>query len=303
MAITQDINAPQSADDSSAGTHRRLVLKSSLATLAALGTGSLSTLAQAHGNTQLLGDPAILNFALNLEYLEAEFYLRAVYGHGLNSDETSGRGQRGTVAGGSQVPWTDDHLRDIAKEIANDERDHVNFLRSALGRNKVAEPSIDLKQSFNILAQAAGLGDSFDPFESETNFLIGAFIFEDVGVTAYHGAATLISSKAYLDAAAGILAVEAYHAGVIRLLCYQMSLSQQCNAISDLREKLSKKAGAKTRTDQGILLDGGKINLVPTDANGLAFERNSDEVLNIVYAGGKKGDFGFFPEKLNGPIH
>ena len=47
---------------------------------------------------------------------------------------------------------------------------------------------------------------------------------------------------------------------------------------------------------------GGKSNFVPTDKNGLAFSRSPSEVLGIVYAGGESGDYGFFPNKVNGAI-
>lgn len=282
-------------------TDRRLILKSSLATIAALGTGAFSTLAnaQAFADSSSDVDAEILNFALNLEYLEAEFYQRAAYGKGLDKKDTSGRQRKGTVTGGSMVPFKTDAMHQYAKGIADDELHHVEFLRSALGDKKVAETDIDLSTSFNTLAKAAGLGDTFDPFASEENFLLGAFIFEDVGVTAYHGAAKLITSKTYLDAAAGILAVEAYHAGLIRLLCYQSGLAPSANKISALRNELSAEAGNPAVTDEGITLKG-KVNLVPTDSNGIAFERTTAEVLNIVYAGGKKNNFGFFPSRLNG---
>ena len=286
-------------------TDRRLVLKTSLATMAALGTGAFSTLAnaQAFPSSAAQTDEEVLNFALNLEYLEAEFYLRAVYGHGLGKDHTTGRQHNGTVTGGRKVTFGYDAIYQHAAEIANDERDHVNFLRSALGDKKVAETDIDLQGSFNKLAQAAGLGDTFDPFENENSFLLGAFIFEDVGVTAYHGAAPLISNKTYLSAAAGILAVEAYHAGIIRQLCYQRGLAPQADKISALRNQLSAAAGNPPVTDQGITLSNGQSNLIPTDSNGIAFARTTSEVLNIVYAGGKKNDFGFFPSRMNGKIN
>jgi hypothetical protein len=282
-------------------TDRRLILKSSLATIAALGTGAFSTLAnaQAFADSSSDMDSEILNFALNLEYLEAEFYQRAAYGKGLAQKDTTGRQHKGAVTGGSLVPWKSGAMHNYAKGIADDELHHVEFLRSALGGKKVAETDIDLSTSFNTLAKAAGLGDTFDPFASEENFLLGAFIFEDVGVTAYHGAAKLITSKTYLDAAAGILAVEAYHAGIIRLLCYQSGLAASANKISALRNQLSAEAGNPAVTDQGITING-KVNLVPTDSNGIAFERTTAEVLNIVYAGGKKNDFGFFPSRMNG---
>ena len=276
---------------------RELVLKASLATIGAIGAGRMMAMpAFAATNAAKITDADILNFALNLEYLEAEYYLRATTGSGLAANQTTGTGRHGFVVGGSQVPFMTTAVHQYAQEIARDEHAHVDFLRSALGNSAVSEPQIDFVLGFDVLAQAAGLGSTFNPFASEENFLIGAFVFEDVGVTAYHGAAPLIENDDYLDAAAGILAVEAYHAATIRVVMYERGLSGPAAKISALRNKLG---GAGT--DQGIVLNG-KANITPADANGIAFERTPDEVLNIVYAGGKGNDFGFFPRRVNGAI-
>jgi hypothetical protein len=245
-------------------------------------------------------DIDILNFALNLEYLEAEYYLRAVTGQGLDNSDTTGTGNHGNVIGGSAVPFTNGIFRDYATEIAMDEQAHVRFIRSALGSAAVARPTIDLQQSFTNAAIAAGLisaGQTFNPFADEVSFLLGAFIFEDVGVTAYKGAAPLLKSKTILAAAAGILAVEAYHAGEIRSVLFQLGHYSDTKAISNLRDAVD----GTIDDDQPIRVQG-HANIVPSDANGLAFGRTTNQVLNIVYLGGASANFGFFPNKLNGNI-
>ncbi|WP_375406747.1 ferritin-like domain-containing protein [uncultured Amnibacterium sp.] len=255
-------------------------------------------------------DAAVLNFALNLEYLEAEFYLRAVTGEGLDSKDSSGTvGTYGTVSGGHAVPFKSKTIAKYAREIARDEREHVRFLRGALGASAVARPKIALDAAFTAAMIAAGVikkGQKFDAFANDTNFLLAAFIFEDVGVTAYKGGAGLISNKTYLDAAAGILAVEAYHAGAVRTVLYGEAEKNHAiygivQKISDARDSLD----GKGDDDQGITSKANPSNLVPTDKNGIAYGRTPGHVLNIVYltpeTNATKG--GFYPNGVNGAVN
>jgi Ferritin-like domain len=285
---------------------RRFMKSASAAGLGVVGVGLLGSAAgpavsalASTDDANAISDSAILNFALNLEYLEAEFYSNAVHGHGLPESLTHGKGRRGAVEGGREVKFTSRSIRQFATEIAGDEFDHVRFLREALGSAAVARPTINIRQSFTAAATAAGLikaGQTFDVYASEDNFLLGAFIFEDVGVTAYKGAAPLISNKTYLGAAAGILAVEAYHAATIRTVLYDRGLAKDADAISNARDSLD----GRSDDDQGIIRHG-KANIVPTDKNGLAFGRSPGQVLNVVYLTPKKATSGgFFPHGTNG---
>ncbi len=290
---------PRSTEDET--DRRRFFKAAGLAGLGTFGATALGGLDRAVA-TDGPSDAAILNFALNLEYLEAEFYSYAVAGHGLADRITTGTGDRGPVIGGREVHFKTPTIRRYAWEIAQDEKDHVRFLRSALGSAAVARPTIDIRNSFTAAARAAGLigpGQTFDPYANENNFLLAAFIFEDVGVTAYKGASPLIDNKTYLEAAAGILAVEAYHAATIRSSLYEKGLRGAARKISAARDRLD----GSSNKDQGIGSDQ-HANIVPADRNGVAFSRTAGQVLNVVYLTPEsRQQGGFFPAGVNGPIN
>jgi len=294
---------PTNKDSAEPGVNRRSIMSrigigaAGAAVFAAAGTG-LSTAVSSPAQAQSITDFDILNFALNLEYLEAEFYIRGFLGTGLPDTDRTGVGTPGFVLGGSQVKFQTANIFQYAQKITVDEVDHVRFLKRVLGANAVAAPNIDLLNSFNALGIAAGLipaGTQFDPFLNERNFLLGAFVFEDVGVTAYAGAARLLQNKDYLDAAASILAVEAYHAGTVRTTLGALGLQSQANAISAVRAK------AGNGKEQGLSTASLTLNVAPTDTDSLAYRRSASEVLSIVYNGIPAGG-GFFPDRMNGTI-
>jgi len=106
-----------------------------------VAAGSILTSCLGSGHVvsaQAVPEVDVLNFALNLEYLEANFYQVAVNGAPLSSSDT-GTGA-GTVSGGSKVTFSNSLLAKVAAEIAQDELLHVRFLRSALGSAAVPNP-------------------------------------------------------------------------------------------------------------------------------------------------------------------
>ncbi len=293
-------------------TERRASRRAGIAAMvaAAAAAGIAATSSPANATNQGAGPPDadIFNFALNLEYLEAEFYLYAATGTGLPANMRTGTGYQGGVNPGMAVPFKSAAIQQYAQRIAVDEMSHVRFIRTVLGAAAVAEPTIDVgvgpNNAFSILATAAGLiqkGQTFNPYADDISFLLGASIFEDVGVTAYAGAARYIGNPDYLEAAAGILAVEAYHSGAIRTLLGDIGAGAAFGLISALRGTLSNANGLGT-AEQPILIPGNNYNFVANDSNGLAFRRTTRQVLNIVYGAANATSGLFFPTGLSGNI-
>lgn len=152
----------------------------------AIFAASTQTASAAHIPTVL----NVLNFALTLEYLEAEFYTIGINTPGL-------------------IPAGKD--RDIFMTIEKHEVDHVAFLKSVIisyGGTPVEKPTFDFTA-----------GGNFMPFSDYVQFLVLAQAFEDTGVRAYKGqAGNLIDENNVLTAALQIHSVEARHASEVRRL-------------------------------------------------------------------------------------
>jgi len=276
--------------------------------MAALGAGALLSTArrapvsaawQASPEAPEITDDAIMTFVLNLEYLEAEYYLRGTTGDGIGPEDIGTN--PGAVTGGSAVPFATDAYRQFAEEVAANELAHVRYYREELGDQALDRPTIDLAAGFAAVGQAAGFGETWNPFANELDFLLGGMLFEDVGVTGYKGAVPLISDKELQGDIAGVLAVEAYHMGMARSHLYLAGATAQqaANAITAARGELN----GMPEIEQRIEVDG-TANFVPSDDRGIAFSRTPQQVLQIVYLTSETGVIsgGFFPDGVNGDL-
>lgn len=233
----------------------------------------------------------ILNFALNLEYLEATFYSFATQGADLPSSLTTGSGVI-TGAPSAKIAFPNQQITDIFNEIFFNEMSHVADLQSLIGSGHVARPALNLSAAGAVTSE---------------NIITIARQFEDVGTTAYAGATSLLTGM-NLAYAAQILAVEGFQAGALRLIAIQQSAPF---AAADSLDVPTADPGAQILANQGPSAAGGFFATSGTATTSstvplaVAFTRNTSQVLQIVYGasgmtGVSKG--AFFPQGLNGNI-
>jgi hypothetical protein len=176
-----DIASPELAACEVHGmTRASFILRGALAAGAFYGTASVAPfVSQALAETGG-GDVEILNFALTLEYLEADFY--AV------------KGKQVGLSGQAKA---------YATLFGAEESAHVSALTAAItqmGGKPVKKPTFVF------------------PARSEQSFLALASVLENTGVGAYNGAAPSLQSKQVLASAGSIVQIEARHAAAIDLL-------------------------------------------------------------------------------------
>jgi Ferritin-like domain len=161
-------------------TRGSFILRGALAAGAVYGSVSVAPfVSQALAKTGG-GDAEILNFALTLEYLEADFY--------------TVKGKQVGLSGQAKA---------YAAQFGAEETEHVTALIAAikqLGGTPVKKPRFVF------------------PATSESSFLALASVLENTGVGAYNGAAPSFQSKQVLASAGSIVQIEARHAAAIDLL-------------------------------------------------------------------------------------
>jgi hypothetical protein len=255
---------------------RRGFLSTALAASAAVAIGSPRS-AFAQSTTPAITD--VLNFALNLEYLEANFYLYASTGTGL----TSAQNGSGVAVQGAPAKLTlDANTLSVAQALAQDEVNHIADLRSAitsLGGTPIAQPLINLSAN--------------GPIATQMQFVAAARQFTALGGSAYIGSAQyLVSNATVLTTAGQILGSEGQHAGAVNLLCVLQNIASPAIDAQDIPPSSSNYFTA-------------------TSTHALSPARTTSQVLGVVYGVSKATTTspttgvtmgGFFPNGFNGNI-
>lgn len=164
-------------------TRRTLVRGAATVIPAQIGLQMLGTKWAFAQTADFDGPVDVLNYALTLEYLEAEFYRQ---------------GNEAELLEGKEAQYL--------QQIGADEDAHVAAITDTimqLGGTPVPAPGVDFGMAF----------------DSRDTYLETAFTFENLGVQAYLGAAaSLLNDPMILTAAASIFGVEARHAAIIGML-------------------------------------------------------------------------------------
>ncbi|KAK9104009.1 hypothetical protein Scep_020853 [Stephania cephalantha] len=263
-------------------------------------------------------DNDLLQFAMNLEFLEAEFFLHGAFGEGLDTfaPELTGGGPPPIGVQRAPLHWL---VRDVIVQFGFQEVGHLRAIQQSV--DPIPRPMMDLSVTHfaKLMDMVIGtpLDPPFDPYRNDINFLLGSYILPYIALTGYVGSNQYLNGTNTKRLLAGLLAVESGQDAVIRAMLYERALqhvhpyplnvAEFTQKISTFRDQLSlslidKDDGVVTQkpernqgTSQGNIING--------DWNSIAFSRTPQEILRIVYeTGSETSPGGFFPFGANGNI-
>ncbi|KAL2459750.1 hypothetical protein Fot_54494 [Forsythia ovata] len=262
-------------------------------------------------------DVDLLEFPLNLEYLEAEFFSWGAFGRGLDRLAPN-LAMGGPPPIGAKKARLSPIVKDIIAQFALQEFGHLRAIKKTVPGFPRPLLNLSAASFATIMNNAFGkpLMPPFDPYANDINYLLASYVVPYVGLTGYVGANPKLQSSTAKRLVAGLLGVESGQDAVIRALLYERAMvkvlpygytvAEFTNRISMLRNKLGK-GGLK---DEGLIVKPaqgaeGRIagNVLAGDKFSLAFDRTPEEILRIVYGSGKENKpGGFYPKGADGKI-
>ncbi|KAL6503324.1 hypothetical protein OROGR_025247 [Orobanche gracilis] len=279
-------------------------------------------------------DVDLLEFQLNLEYLEAKFFSWGALGSGLDTLAPNlAMGGRPPI--GATKAKLSAVIKDIITQFAFQEFGHLRAIQKTVPG--FPRPLLNLSAAtFATIMDNAfekPPAPPFDPHADDINYLIASYVIPYVGLTGYLGANPKLQSRtvkkirkirypselsAFIpdkdmdmdistSLVAGLLGVESGQDAVLRALLYEraftkvfpydITVAEFTNKISRLRNELGKK-GLK---DEGLIVEPalgaeGKIsgNVLAADQFSLSYDRTPEEILRIVYGTGREDTPGGF---------
>lgn len=266
-------------------------------------------------------DSDYFQLALNLEYLEAEFYCYSAYGYGVEHFQPA-RGQNLTGGGppsyGGKVANLSAKILSVAKQLCLQEIGHIRIIREYLSNHVISRPLINIGDSWVTLFKAAynyEVNVNFDPYSGDVAWLLASYVLPYVGLTGYVGTNPNLYFMESKKLLAGVLGVEGSQDCLLRTLLYTMEDQTLYNFsvvdvtvhISALRNKLDRSGMVD---DEGLVVPAElgaenmiMDNIISANNDSLSYARNPWEVLAVVYGSGNASIVGgFWPKGANGHI-
>ncbi|KAJ0923024.1 hypothetical protein HanPSC8_Chr05g0210801 [Helianthus annuus] len=259
----------------------------------------------------------LLEFPLNLEYFEAEYFLFGSMGKGLDAIQPALAAGGPPPIGAKQANLSP-LVKDIITQFGYQEVGHIRAIKKMVPG--FPRPLLNLSaEAFGTVINAAfgmPLSPPFDPYANDINYLISCYIIPYVRLTGYVGANPKLESPVSKELVAGLLGVESGQDAVIRSLLYERAnekvvpykttVGEFTVKISQLRNKLGndglKDEGLKVPIELGAekKIQG---NVLAADEDSLSYGRTPEEILRIVYGtGDAKSPGGFYPKGGDGVI-
>ncbi|KAE8672101.1 glutathione S-transferase U8-like [Hibiscus syriacus] len=258
-----------------------------------------------------------VHFAMNLEFLETEWFLCGAHGIGLDAIEPE-YAEGGPPPIGCKKANLDRVTRRVVEEFGYQEVGHLRAIKTTVGG--IQRPLIDISsENFaKIFDEAMGycLDPPFDPYEDSIKYLMGTYVIPYVGLNGYVGTIPCLQKFETKKLVAGLMGVESGQDATVRAWLYKkanenvepynITVAEFTMRISELRNKLGH-CGIK---DEGIIVppelgaeNRTSSNVLSADYNSLSYPRTPAEIARITYGtGDEHRPGGFFPEGANGRI-